>query len=299
MSSAIADSTNASSRLSDYIELCKIRIMSMVLVSMAVAGVAAATGSPNWALLLHALFGTAFVAFSSSVFNQLIERQFDGKMPRTSNRPVAAGRLGLLEGATFGLAMLLFGLAYLLITVNVETTFWAAATWILYVCVYTPMKRITAWNTFVGALPGALPIFVGWAAVSDGAIDRRAIWLFALLFVWQFPHFMAIAWIYKEQYAGAGFRMLSAQDPLGRRSGITAIAGAAAVLVLAAMQPFYGIATLLATALALALALWQLWISVRFFRNAHEDSARQLLRASLIFLPAHLIIITLSQFGIF
>jgi protoheme IX farnesyltransferase len=272
--------------------------MSMVLISMAVAGVAAAAGSPDWILLLNALIGTAFVAFSSSVFNQVIERHFDAEMPRTYNRPIAAGRIGIVEASAFGFLLFVVGVSYLLVTTNSSATFWAAMTWLFYVCVYTPMKRMTAWNTAVGAIPGALPILIGWTALSREAIDERAVWLFAILFVWQFPHFMAIAWLYKRQYADAGFRMMSHQDVRGRNSGITAIAGAALLLVLILLQPAFGMGSVLATVPAALLAIGLLGYSFSFFQDANEYTARRLLRASLIFLPANLIIITLSQFGI-
>ena len=299
----VTDSTaspnNATSRVSDFAELCKPRILTMALIAMAVAGIAAASGTPNWLILLHALIGTSLVAASSSIVNQVFERDVDAAMARTEKRPVAAGRINPAEASWLAAALLIGGVIYLYAATNLAVTFWAVLTWFLYAFVYTPLKRITVLNTVVGAIPGALPILIGWTAASGGEIDRRGLWLFAILFVWQFPHFMAIAWIYKKQYAEAGFRMMSLNDNTGRRSGLTAVVGATILLGLVVLQPASGMGSMLAAIPAALLAIGQLGCSVAFLNKTNDYTARRLLRASLIFLPAHLIIITLSQFGVF
>ncbi|MCA9215491.1 MAG: heme o synthase [Planctomycetales bacterium] len=292
------DPAASSSRVADYVELCKPRILTMALVAMAVAGVTAASGIPNWIILTHALIGTTFVAASSSIFNQVFERFADAEMARTRNRPIAAGRIRPVEALLLGAVLLVIGTAYLFATTNLSVAALALATWILYALVYTPLKRITVLNTVVGAIPGALPIWIGWTAASGGTIDQRGVWLFATLFVWQFPHFMAIAWLYKTQYANAGYRMMSTDDDRGVWSGITAVVGAAILLVLVLAAPQFGMGSLLSVVPAALLAICQLGYSFAFLQNTNDFTARRLLRASLIFLPAHLIIITLSQFGI-
>ena len=237
---ASSSTSNATSRASDFAELCKPRILAMALVAMAVAGIAAASGVPNWIILLHALIGTSLIAASSSIVNQVFERDVDAVMPRTQSRPIAAGRVSPAEASWLAAALLIGGIAYLYATTNGAVVLSAAMTWFLYAFVYTPLKRVTVLNTVVGAIPGALPIVIGWTAASSGTIDERTMWLFALLFVWQFPHFMAIAWIYRTQYAEAGFRMMSYRDTTGRRSGLTAVVGATILLGLVAIQPSSG-----------------------------------------------------------
>ena len=288
-----------SSRVADYVELCKPRILTMALIAMAVAGIAAAAGSPNWLVLFNALVGTALVAASSSIVNQVFERNVDAAMPRTERRPIAAGRIKSSDASWLAAALMLGGVTYLYATTNAAVTALAVLTWLLYAFVYTPLKQLTVLNTLVGAIPGALPILIGWTAASGGTVDTRGLWLFSILFVWQFPHFMAIAWIYKSQYSNAGFRMMSHNDENGRRSGVTAVIGAAILLGVVVLQPVVGMGSILAVVPATLLAIGQLGYAFAFLQNTNDYTARRLLRASLIFLPAHLIIVTLSQFGIF
>jgi protoheme IX farnesyltransferase len=243
--------------------------------------------------LMHTLIGTTLVAGSASIFNQWLERAADRRMRRTQNRPLPTGRLGHAETIGIGLVSVLVGLAYLLNTTGRPATFWAACTWLLYVGVYTPLKRRTWCNTVVGAVPGALPVLIGWTG-TGAELTLWAVCLFLLVFLWQFPHFMAIAWLYRHQYALAEMRMLTVVDPTGHRAGVQAVAAASSVwivsLVPAALaisgSPIYVLGSTL-------LGLGQLVYAARFFRCRDDQTARALLRASLVYLPTQFVLVTL------
>ncbi len=272
-------------RLADYIELTKPKIAVMVLVTVAVAAFVANWGPPSAWLLAHTLIGTALVAASASAFNQWIERDTDALMARTAERPLPAGRLTGSQVITFGAVTIVLGIAYLAACVSYFTAALGLLTWVMYVIIYTPLKRHTAANTAVGAVAGALPVLMGWTSVG-APLDLRAWSLFLIVFLWQFPHFMAIAWIYRRDYGGAGLKMLSTVDPSGIRAGVQAIL-AALVLVPVSMvpclaQPASGF--LLAWALVLGVA--QFACAVFFFAQLSDSAARRLLWASLVYLPA-------------
>ena len=277
-------------RVSDFLELTKPRILSLVLVTIAVAAYISAGGRPDMIALLHALIGTSLVAASGSIFNQVIERRTDARMERTANRPVASGRITVFESVLFGSLTVALGVSYLFVTVGTQTAFWAGMTWVLYVLVYTPLKQKTVWNTAIGAIPGALPAFIGWTCV-DQNLSLSALLLFGILFLWQFPHFMAIAWIYRMQYKDAGYWMLSRDDELGRKSGTLADVTAVGVMILAVWFSIR-IDTTLGVA-SFVLAGIQLIKAVRFLSETNDQTARRLLRFSLVYLPAQLGLITL------
>jgi len=285
-------------RLADYIELTKPRILSMVLVTVGLTSLIATWGQPDLVRVLHTFIGTTLVAASASIFNHWIERRADALMRRTENRPVAAGRLGHGETLATGTAFVFIGLAYLLNTTGSAPTLLAAATWILYVCVYTPLKQLTWLNTLVGAVPGALPVLIGWTGTGQ-SLDMRAWSLFALVFLWQFPHFMAIAWLYRHQYSAAGMRMLTVVDPSGRRAGRQAISAAISVLIVslvpAGLMMWTSWTYIVATSL---LGCGQLWRSYQFAKSPTDQTARRLLRASLIYLPSQFALITLLTLAI-
>ncbi|MDP7018796.1 MAG: heme o synthase, partial [Pirellulaceae bacterium] len=280
-------STGRRSRVLDYVELTKPKIAALILVTVFAAGFVARWGHPNWLALLHAMIGTALVAASASALNQLLERKRDAQMARTADRPVVAGRISLSGVLAFAIVTVLAGLLYLAAFVNWLTVGWALLTWVMYVCVYTPLKMKSTANTGVGAIAGALPTLIGWSACG-GAMDVRAAAIFLLVFLWQFPHFMAIAWIYRDQYKAAGFRMLTVADPSGRRAGVQAVLSALALLpvsfVPVLVAPTGGGALYLLVAFALGFG--QLICAIRFCLRVDEHSARSLLRASLIYLPA-------------
>jgi protoheme IX farnesyltransferase len=273
------------SRVADYVELTKPKIASMVLVTVAVAAFVAGWGPPDGWLLLHTLVGTALVAASASAFNQWIERDTDALMARTSDRPLPGGRLSVAQVLAFGFVTIVLGVAYLAAYVSVLTAALGLLTWVLYVVVYTPLKRLTPANTAVGAVAGALPILMGWTAVG-APLDLRGWSLFLIVFLWQFPHFMAIAWIYRRDYDGAGLKMLSTVDPSGFRAGAQAIV-AALVLVPVSVVPCLTLPSGSIFLLwAIMLGVGQLLCAVAFFVQKSDTSARRLLLASLIYLPA-------------
>ena len=283
-------------RVSDYVELTKPRISILVLVTVAVAQYVAfmthpAVASNRLVLMLHTLFGTLLVAASASALNQWLERDTDRRMPRTAERPVPAGRLGAFEVLVFSSLTIVGGVAYLGFFANWIAAGWGLLTWFLYVWVYTPLKQNTAWNTAVGAIAGATPVLIGWTG-SGAPLTLHAAVLFLILFVWQFPHFMAIAWIYRRQYGQAGIKMVTVVDPSGRRAGRQAVIGAWLLLpisllpvfvVMTSHVPPFGL-SIYALAASM-LGLMQLTMALRFRRFLDERSARSLLRASLVYLP--------------
>lgn len=275
-------------RVADYLELTKPRIAVLVLITVGVAGYLASWGQPVtiWAIV-HAMIGTALVASSASAMNQLLERRSDQFMQRTESRPLPAGRLTVAEVATFGGVTLAVGVVYLLLTLNLLTASLGLLTWVMYVGIYTPLKSRTSFNTTVGAVAGAMPVLIGWAAVGNG-LDLRAATIFGIVFLWQFPHFMAIAWIYRKQYAAAGLKMLPVVDPTGRRAGVQAVGAALALLPLCLLPAVLPVMpnSILYLLPAFALTTAQLAFAVMFCARLDLASARGLLRASLVYLPA-------------
>jgi protoheme IX farnesyltransferase len=273
-------------RLSDYLELGKPRIVVMELI---VAGLAACVATPHQMDLprvLSALVGTALVAASASIANQWLERRVDALMPRTANRPLASGRVSSPEAVLLSLTSLAVGGGWLYVAVNPLTAGLGLASWVLYVVVYTPLKSRTPLNTAVGAVAGALPIMMGWTATGK-PLDLQAWSLGGVLFLWQFPHFMAIAWLYRADYARAGHQMLSVVDPRGIRAGVQAVVGAAALIpvsLIPALHPTSGSPWFYAL-WAVALGGGLLLLAIRFAIFRDTTSARLLLRASLLYLP--------------
>ena len=194
-------------RLRGYVELTKPRISSFVLIAVAAGFLLGSGGEIQLNLLGHALLGIALVAAGCSALNQYLERNSDARMQRTRSRPIPSGRLSATEVLSFGLAAGVLGCAYLAVTVNFLTAGLAGFTYLAYTFVYTPLKRVTIFNTVVGAVPGALPPVLGWTA-GGGRLDMGAFSLFAILFLWQFPHFMAIAWLYRDDYRRVGMKMI-------------------------------------------------------------------------------------------
>ena len=269
----------------DYLELTKPKIAALELVTVAVAAAIASWGMLDPWVLAHALIGTALVAASASAFNQLIERRVDARMERTADRPLPAGRLTATEVATFGVITCVAGVAYLGLAVGLPTALCGLMTWFLYVGVYTPMKTRTPLNTVVGAVAGAGPVLMGWTA-AGAPLNLSAATLFMIVFLWQFPHFMAIAWIYRRQYAAAGLKMLPVVDATGRRAGAQAVSAALALVPVSLLPAVIGAAGPVYFAWALLLGLAQLACAVWFAWRMNETTARWLLRASLVYLPA-------------
>jgi protoheme IX farnesyltransferase len=284
-------------RVADYWELTKPKIATLVLVTVAVAALIGSWGPPDPWLIVNTLAGTALVAASASAFNQLIERHSDALMRRTADRPLPAARLSAGEVVVFGGASVALGVVYLAAAVNWLTAALGLLTWALYVLVYTPLKSRTPSNTAVGAVAGALPVLMGWAAVdgpftwSVGGI--KAATLFTIVFLWQFPHFMAIAWMYRNEYRAAGLKMLSVVDPSGRRAGAQAVLSALLLIPVSLIPSIMRLTGPTYFAAVLLLGVMYLAWSVRFFWRRDESSARGLLRVSLVYLPTVLLLLTL------
>jgi heme o synthase len=277
-------------RAGSYMELTKPRIASLVLVTVAVAAFVGSATRPDPLLLLHTLLGTALIAASASALNQWIERKSDAFMQRTADRPLPSGRLSAAEVLLVGSAAVIGGVLYLGAVVNWLTAMIGLMTWFLYVVVYTPMKARTPANTVVGAVSGALPVLMGWTAVggplSLATGGLTAATLFFIVYLWQFPHFMAIAWIYRNQYAAAGLQMLPVVDSTGRRAGVQAIVAALALLPVSLLPALDRLAGPVYIAGALGLSGIYLYYSTQFFLDRSETTARRLLRVSLVYLPA-------------
>ena len=206
----------------DYLVLAKPRITVMILLTVAVAMVFASRllgASVSPLVWLSAMIGTSMVAASASVLNQWYERDRDFLMPRTRNRPLPSGRLTMIEAKLFGWALFLVGALLIYLGANATAAAVAFVTWFIYCWIYTPMKAWSWWNTAVGTLPGALPVMIGWTAAGGSIASWEAWGLTSIVILWQFPHFMAIAWLYKDQYTQAGFRMLTREEPSGLAAG--------------------------------------------------------------------------------
>jgi protoheme IX farnesyltransferase len=281
----------------DYSTLFKVRVTVMVIITAAAGfylGSLASGISPFHAGLVQALAGIAVVTCGSSALNQALERRTDALMRRTSNRPMAAGRISLAHGLILGFATVFLGSLYLAYTTNLLTGTLTLLTAISYVGIYTPLKRITVVNTFIGAFPGALPPLIGWTAVR-GVIEWPAVALFAILFVWQFPHFMAIGWMYRDDYSAAGIRLTPTQpdEQFAARSTVIQSLFYAVLMVPVSLWPTWlGVTGWIYGVVAAVLSLGYLWYTVRFARitrspNSPESRtyARDLLKASVIYLP--------------
>ena len=278
----------------DYLALTKPRISAMVLVVVAVSAFVAGGGHCTGWALVHALLGTLLVAASASAVNQLFERRSDGVMDRTSTRPLPAGRLSTLQVSVFAFWTVTVGAVYLAWAVNLSAAAWAIATWLIYVAVYTPMKAWTAQNTAVGAVSGALPVFIGVSTVGGSwnvLAQPSSLALFLVLFLWQFPHFMAIAWIYRRQYERAGLRMMTVVEPSGLRAGWHAVVAALLLLPVSWTPALFlpSQESIIYLLVATVLGAVQLRFAARFLLSRTDQTARALLRVTLLYLPLLLV----------
>ncbi len=241
-------------------------------------------------LLLHTLLGTALVASGTSAFNEIAEVDLDRRMARTATRPLPAGRLPLAEAIGFALLLSLLGVGELWLFANGVTAFLAALTLTSYVFVYTPMKTRSPLSTIVGAIPGALPPLGGYTAAA-GAIGAPGLALFAILFLWQMPHFYAIGWRHREDYGAAGFRILSTVDPSGRSSARHALAFGLLLVPVSVLPTFLGTAGVVYAAGALLLSAWFAGTAIRFFRETTDKAAKSMFLASIAWLPAIVVLL--------
>jgi protoheme IX farnesyltransferase len=283
----------AAARSADYLQLVRPRLSALVLVTVAAGGLLA-PGSPDWVLLVHAVIGTVLVAAGASCLNQWLERHTDARMARTANRPLPAGRLLPEEVLALGGGLALGGFLYLLFALPQPTAALVAAVALVsYLALYTPLKRRTTLNTLVGAIPGALPPVIGWCAVT-GRIDVGALALFLIVFLWQVPHFLAIAWLYRDQYARAGLRVLPVGDPRGSRTALQMILYALALIPAGLLPAVLGMVGPAAAAVAVAAGSFFAFTAVRFAAGRTDARARRVLRASLVYLPVVLLALVLG-----
>ena len=272
-------------RLDDYLQLVRPRIALLVLFTVGAGGLLASRAATDSAVIIHAVIGTALVASGASCLNQWVERHGDARMRRTEDRPLPAGRLAPAEALALGSALAAGGLAYLLATVRHPLTGGLAALALIgYVGVYTPLKRITTLNTLIGAVPGALPPVIGWTAVT-GRFDAGALSLFLIVFVWQVPHFLAIAWMYRGDYTRAGFRILTVHDVRGELTGREMVRYCLVLIPVSLLPAALGLTGPLYAVAALVLGGLFLRSCVSFVRYPALPQARRVLRASLIYLP--------------
>ena len=279
-----------------YVELAKPRISIMVLLTVAVAGLVSlpqTVAGSGWQLV-HAMIGLLLISGSGCALNQYLERYVDWMMVRTCKRPLPAQRLSSVQVAVFGAVTFGIGLAWLIALVNWQTALIAGGNWILYVWIYTPLKLRSWLNTYVGAVAGGLPVLIGSTAVCDGQVTLGAWLLFAVLFIWQFPHFMAIAWLYRGEYADAGIRMATTVDATGKLAGRHALAFCLMLfpVTVAAIWPANLINVVLLI-LALGLAVWYLKAAVVFWKKTDTVTSRRLFRVSLGYLTAYLALLSI------
>jgi heme o synthase len=273
------------SRAAVLSELFKMRLTLLVLLTTLVGFYLGSRGPVSWALMFHTLFGTALLAGGAAALNQWIEREHDAKMRRTQDRPLPSGRLTAEAVLMIGGGCAILGLIYLALTVNLLTAVLGAATLASYLFVYTPLKRITTLNTVIGAIPGALPPLMGWTA-ARGELSVEGWSLFAILCFWQLPHFLAIAWMYRDQYAKAGFVMLPVVDPTGERTGRQALSHTLGLLPVSLCPFLFKMVGPVYLAGALVLGIAFLWCAFQFSRQLTMQRARLLFFASIIYLPA-------------
>jgi protoheme IX farnesyltransferase len=280
----------ARSRAADYLELAKPRISVMVLVTVAAGALLATVGPVDWVGLCQTLLGTALVATGASALNQLLERDSDALMRRTETRPLPAGRMHPLEVGVFGAVFGLVGVLYLIAAGQKLAALVAGGTFVAYVFLYTPLKRVTTLNTLIGAVPGAMPPVIGWVSVR-GSIDMEIVILFLILFLWQVPHFLAIAWIYKKDYAQAGLRMLPVVDDSGSMTGRQMVCYCLALLSASLLPLSNGRAGPVYLAGTLILGCFFLACTIAFAHRPGLERARSVLRASLVYLPLMMILL--------
>ncbi len=270
----------------DFVELTKPRIAVMVLFTVAIGALAANPPSFDVAQLVHALVGVALVAGGASAINQWIERNSDAVMRRTENRPIPAGRVSPGEAVAFGVALSCVGLVYLALTMNhALATVLTAGTLVSYAFIYTPLKRRSTANTLIGAMPGALPPVIGWSAMT-GNIDRGALVLFLIVFFWQVPHFLAIAWMYREDYGRAGLKMLPVEDADGAMTGRQMSLYCVALLPISLLPVIWGDASIMYGFGAFGMGVFFLRSAWIFMLSPNDTDARRVLYVSLVYLPS-------------
>ena len=277
-------SAKSHSRAGDFVTLTKPRLNFLVLLTTAAAYSLGAGPDSTLSNLIHTLLGTFLVAGGAAALNQVWERQTDRLMRRTETRPMADGRMTVAQGTTFGLALTIIGAAELAWFINPLSAIVALLTTASYVLFYTPLKLRTSLSTIAGAVPGALPAVIGWAAATN-TLSIEGWVLFGIVFMWQMPHFLAIAWMYRDEYARAGMPLLPVIEPDGRSTGRQAVLYTAALIPLSLMPTGVGLATARYIVGAIALGAVLMFLSVEFSAKRDLPTARRLFFGSILYLP--------------
>ncbi|MBI3829962.1 MAG: protoheme IX farnesyltransferase [Planctomycetes bacterium] len=295
---AIMDSMLTTSRawLSDLAALTKPRLNLLVLFAAGAGYCLGLRGPLDVPHLFYTMLGIFLVASGASVLNQIRERDADARMERTASRPMPSGRWTVVAAAILAVLLSAAGTLLLALTTTRMAAGLAALTLVLYVFLYTPLKRSTSLNTVIGAFPGALPPLIGWAAA--GKLDGAAGTLFAIVFLWQMPHFFAIAWLYREDYARGGFKMLPVVEPDGRGTGMRAVLYSVGLLAIAWMPTAFKLTGMLYAGSALALSAGLLVMAILFARDRTNATARRLFLASVIYLPLLLGVMIFDKGGL-
>jgi len=272
-------------KLAAYYELTKPGITFSVLASMLVGFILGSAGQIDYLLMLHAALGTYMIAAGTAAHNQFMEWRHDGKMKRTQKRPVPSSKLSPRQSSIFSISLIIFGLLYLLLIVNYVAGLVSLVTTLLYLGAYTPMKRVSVANVFIGAIPGALPPVGGWAAAT-GHLGSLDMWLlFGIVFFWQVPHVMAIAWVCKDDYRNAGFRMLPKNDANGTKAVILILTCLLALLPVCYGLYATGMSSWLYATGALLTSIFFLYYGLIFAYQRNKESAKKLMFASFGYLP--------------
>ena len=270
--------------MKDYVQLTKPRITWLILMSTGVGFFFGADSTWSWAVLLHTIVGTGLIASGTAALNQWWEREADARMPRTKNRPLPSGRLTAPNAMWFGIALSVLGFAELWLGANPLTAIVGAFTLASYLFVYTPLKQRTPHSTTVGAIPGAMPPVIGYAA-AHGGLTWEAVTLFAILFLWQFPHFYSIAWLYREDYGQAGIKMLPVVDETGERTARQILIYALILAPVSLLPTYLGMSGNLYLLGATLLSLTYLYHSYRTIHEHTKAAARKVLMTSIVYLP--------------
>lgn len=272
---------------SDLMTLTKARLSFLVVITTFVGFCMASGPHLDWLLLLHAVIGTALAAAAAAVLNQFMESHVDRLMERTRHRPLPAGRINPGAALFLGVSLAVAGVSWLFLTTNALSAALAALTVVIYLFFYTPLKRRTAWCTLVGAISGAIPPVIGWVAArgADFQIGVGGWILFGVLFTWQMPHFLAIAWMYRDEYAQAGFVMLKRGDRTGRATAMISLLFTIALCAITIIPFAIGMNSAAYLICALVLDLAMLVIAAHFFLDRSRSTARRLFFASILFLP--------------
>jgi heme o synthase len=278
----------------DFAQLVKARLTLLVLLTTAVGFYLASPRPTNYVTLLHVVFGTALAAASAAALNQWWERRADALMQRTKSRPIPSGRMSPRDAFVIGTFLATAGVTYLALVCNALTAFLAGLTIVLYIFAYTPLKRVSTANTLVGAIPGAIPPMIGWAA-ARGEINAGSWSLFAILFFWQMPHFFALAWMYRADYARAGFQMISSDDETGARSSSQSVLFCLLLLIVGGVPGYLGLTNAIYVPIAFALGGLFIAVAMQFHRRRTTRDARRLFIVSIVYLPLLLLALIVTK----